>query len=902
MVIFLTLLFVPIILLGFVSVYEVNTVGNSAVDDSRESLSTQAEANLMSLVNDKATEANNFFESIQEDTAILMDFGNDVYNNPEEFHNGTNYPTFEYISKTVPYLPAWGQVSTAIDERNGAWADWGSRVQSCPYLNSSVVNRAANDPVFAEWLRDEINKTVLFDHMFKPIYDKNQPNVELVWMVRHGGLTNSYSVPPLDYGQLLMDEDLTDDWDEDTEDYVTLAGPSKNPDKTIVWTDTYFDPVGGGWLVSCLGPLYLRNKFIGDVGIDIKLDVIRDIILGVRILETGHAFLINSDGNAISHPNLKDVRAAQMELDEDDIYVDITKLESGTDAFRSVVRSMRNQQSGLKLVKFENGIQQYVAYAPIESTGYSIGVVISEAEINELVSETEDKMNNTKDASVLFIIVIIIITTILVIISSVTLARRITRPIKQLTLMTDQITKGNLHFEVNEEYTDEMKMLAQSFRNLLITLRLGNVAYYEGDTKRAFENYKSALSLFSATGNRKGQSMSLNNLGNIYRTWKDYKNASRHYNKAVDLDKKINNTSGIASRYVNLGLLYRDLGDVSTANSYFQKAYNLFLKANDKKGIAMVYNNMGLLAVEAGKKKVAMDNFIKAHEIDVALNDRRGLSSRLNNMAMMYKNQGQYRKAISLLEKSMKLSESYEDKTGIMNNLLNITKVHKAKGDWKNAAVYETRYKKMRTQVLSTSKRKTVIFVIDTSGSMEGDRLEGAISGALNLFKRKIYDQDLVSAIEFFSESRVILPLMQKSKAKKKFEMALRKVYADGMTAFYDALGDALTLVRKSDDPNMAFWVVALTDGEDNSSFRFSKKSVIQFRDTTPQDVTLVIISVADAIMQSELRELCGPNGTYLIVGQEGDAKIGKEIRKAYREIEDIFESSEVVEGFVPEG
>jgi Mg-chelatase subunit ChlD len=185
---------------------------------------------------------------------------------------------------------------------------------------------------------------------------------------------------------------------------------------------------------------------------------------------------------------------------------------------------------------------------------------------------------------------------------------------------------------------------------------------------------------------------------------------------------------------------------------------------------------------------------------------------------------------------------------------------------------------------------------------MEGERLKAAKAGAMNLFNRKVYDNDMVSLIEFFSESNVLLPPMPKSEATKKIKMALHKVYADGMTAFYDALGDALTLISKSEDPNMTYWIVALTDGEDNSSFRFSKKSVITIRDTIPQDVTIVIISVGDAVMRAELEALCGANGTYIVVGQEGDARIGAEIKQAYKEVEDIFESSEVVEGFVPEG
>jgi len=902
MVIFFILLFVPIISLGFVSVYGVNRVGSTAVDDSRDSLSDQAEKHLMNLVRDKANETNNFFLSIEADTKILADFGNDVYNNPEKYHNGSNYPKNEYDRNTVSYLPSWGYVHTANDERNGAWADWESEVQTCPYLNSSVVQRAAEHPSFAKWLREEINKTVLFDHMFKPIFDKNQPNVVNVWMVRTGGLTNCFTVPPLDYGKLLATEELTDDWDEDAEDYVTLAGPKNNPARKIVWKETYFDPVGNGWMISCLGPLYLDGYFIGDVGIDITLEAIQNIVIGVKILDTGHAFLINQDGNAISHPDLENEREKQMIEDEEDIYVHISKLESDTPEFNSVVTSMQNLEAGLKLVESESGKKQYVAYQPIESTGFSIGVVVSEEEINALVKETEDKMNDTTEASLFIIMVIVGLTIICVIISSVILARKITRPIKRLTKMTDQIIKGNLHFEINEEYDDEMRTLAQSFRNLLITLRIGNVAYYEGDTRRAFENYKSALSLFQAMDNKKGQSMSLNNLGNIYRSWKDYKKAERHYTKAITLDKKGNNKRGIAARYVNLGLLYKEAGNSERANEYFQKAYNLYSKLNDKKGIARVYNNMALMAIDANYPRYAMDYLIKAYEIDISLNDRRGLSSRLNNLAMMYKAQMQYHKALSFLRKSLKLSQSYEDKTGVLNNLMNISKVYKSMGDYAKAAEYEKKHKTMRDQVLSTSKHKTVIFVIDTSGSMEGERLKGAVDGAMNLFKRKVYDKDLVSVIEFFSESKVLLPLMPKKEATKKIKMALHKIYADGMTAFYDALGDALTLVSRSEDPGMAYWIVALTDGEDNSSFRFSKKSVIRVRDTIPQDVTIVIISVGDVVMRRDLEELCGSNGTYIVVGQEGDAKIGSEIRQAYKEIGDIFESSEVVEGFVPEG
>jgi len=902
MVIFLILLFIPLIFLGVVSIIGVKEVGTTAVDDSRKSLSDQAEANLMSLVQDKANETSLFFGGIAADTSILMDYGNEVYNHPEKFHNASNYPDHHYDDKIVPYLPDWGYVHSANDERKGAWSDWDMKVQTTPYLNSSVVKRAAQDPVYAAWLKDEINKTTLFDQVFKPIYDKNQPNVVLVWLVRHGGLTNSYSLSPLDYGEMLAAGDLTDDWDEDVEDYVTLASPKHNPGKGIVWTDPYFDPVGNGWMISCLGPLYLDDQFIGDMGIDITLDVIRDIVLGVKVLETGHAFLINRQGEAISHMDLDGVRSEQMKVDEEDIYVDITDLESKTSDFGDVVSKMKNLETGMTVVRYENRARNYIAYAPIESTGFSIGVVVSEDEINALVESTEEKMNDTTNRSVWIIVIMVLLTVIGVIVASVFLAGRITRPISQLTILTERITKGNLNFEFTEEYDDEMRVLASSFKNMLITLRLGNVAYYEGDTKRAFENYKSALSLFSATDNKQGQAMSLNNLGNIYRTWGDHSSALRHYNKAVQLDKKGKNTKGITSRNLNIGLTYKEMEEDDKAMDHFNLALKLSVKSDDKKGMARAYNNLGLMSIEEGDADTALDHFLKAYEIDVELNDRRGLSSRLNNMAMLHKKSGDHDRALSLLKKSLTLSESYEDKTGIMNNLSNIIKVCQDMGDYAATEKYKKRFNTIQDQILKSVRKKTVIFVIDTSGSMEGERLDAAKNGAMNLYKRKVYDEDLVSLIEFHSKAIMLVPPTAKKDATKTFPMALNKIYASGLTAFYDALGDSLKAISRSDDQDMIYWIVALTDGEDNSSFRFTKQSVIKRRDTIPQDVTLVIISVGDAVMQDDLEELCGYKGKYIVVGQEGDAEIGSEIKKAYRQVEEIFESSEVVEGFVPEG
>ena len=90
---------------------------------------------------------------------------------------------------------------------------------------------------------------------------------------------------------------------------------------------------------------------------------------------------------------------------------------------------------------------------------------------------------------VTFIIIAAVI--IFVIISAVIrISRRITLPISDLTQSIENITEGDLTQEISLDGRvrgDEIGILAQSFQNLLVTMRLGNKSYYQGDMYLALE-------------------------------------------------------------------------------------------------------------------------------------------------------------------------------------------------------------------------------------------------------------------------------------------------------------------------------------------------------------------------------------------------------------------------------
>jgi len=467
---------IPLVVIGAFTTYSINDLGDKSIDDSTKALQTQANEDLMTRTTDRAVQVEQFFNDIEADGLMLTEFAADVYKHPERYEI-VSYPDFHYADSTVPYLPDWGYVHTANDERKGAWSDWEMNVQACPYLNSSVVKRAASDAVYAEWLRNEINLTLAFDHVFKPVYDNNQPNAVLVWMVREGGLTNSYSVPPVDYGQLLKDRELTDDWDEDSEDYVTLANPIHNPSKEVIWTEPYFDTVGNGWLVSCIGPIYKGSEFIGSVGIDIQLNLILDTVLDISMYRTGHAFLINTDGVTVAHHDLAKVRKAQMDVDEDDIDVAIQDLESDSEEFNTLLDKMYDTDSGFEKVEFEDGEVRYISYSKIEGTDFVLGIVVPESEVLESVLATEDKIAEKSNETMLLVLIIDGVALVFILAVGLGVANRIVAPINEVIDISQKLGVGkideNMFKSVNSKIgkrrtkKDEIGNFYQSFSKMV---------------------------------------------------------------------------------------------------------------------------------------------------------------------------------------------------------------------------------------------------------------------------------------------------------------------------------------------------------------------------------------------------------------------------------------------------
>jgi tetratricopeptide (TPR) repeat protein len=901
---FVVLLLIPMSVLGAISYYGIKKVGTTATDGSVSALEKQETVHLLSVSSDQADTTDMFLAGIRGDTRSLQAYADELFNQRTEFGQGV-YPSYNYTYMPLsPALPSYGYINQSPGEGHGAWADWNHRLLGSPYLNSSVVSRAESDPAFAAWVQTELNTTMQMDLILKPVYVRDQPNVVLAWFSRAGGISTCYSQPPLDWGDLLASGKKAS-WNESYEEYFQIATPARDPSRAAVWVPPYYDTVGNGWMISCVAPVYRGTEFVGVLGLDLTLSAIEEAVLGVKVRQSGHAFLIDHDGNAVAHKDLETAIAKKQSAGQD-LVVPITELETESQEFRDAVSRMKGGERDIVKVHYSDGKIRYLAFAPVPSAGFSIGVVIPQEEVVGPIKDVETRMNDSNEQTKMLMLFIDGIAIVLVVGVGVVLANRIIRPIKELTDAARAVSEGNLNVNLSSNFKDELQTLARSFQNVLVTLRLGNIAYYEGDSNKALENYTSALQLFEATENLKGTAMAYNNLGNIYRGWKEYGKALECYAKAQQADQKLGNRQGVASRMSNIGITYKYMGRLDKAMELYAGALAIDKELGDKSGMATRLNNIGIIYQAQGNDAKAMELFQEALALDEETGNTRGMSSRLNNMAVIYSRQGRHQEALRCSLHSLRISQEEEDKRALSSDYVNLYKIYDALGQKNEAQKYLALYHAIRDKI--ESARKTVIFILDRSDSMSGPKLQAAQEGAIDLFRNKVYPDDNVAVIAFSSESQLLMKLAKKRGNEQMFEKTVMDIFTKGMTSFYDAVGDALDHFRIM-GKDSSLWIVALTDGDDNTSYRFGLatarqsgvKDLTTYVDEIGVNATIIIIGVGEEVDEAAMKSIVGEKGSYIPVAEEGEVDIGDAIKEAYKEVEMLFEEDEKVEGFVPE-
>ncbi len=166
-------------------------------------------------------------------------------------------------------------------------------------------------------------------------------------------------------------------------------------------------------------------------------------------------------------------------------------------------------------------------------------------------------------------------------------------------------------------------------------------------------------------------------------------------------------------------------------------------------------------------------------------------------------------------------------------------------------------------------KRADIMLVVDTSGSMEGDKLT-MVKAGLETFLMRILPEDRLGLITFDSSARVAVPMAALSENRIPLQRAIGDMRAQGKTAVFDALELArreLEALPPSEDDRIRA-IVLLSDGADNASTISLQELRQRFDETGISIFPVAYGADADVTILENIAEF---SRTIVVKGDTGD-------------------------------
>lgn len=124
-------------------------------------------------------------------------------------------------------------------------------------------------------------------------------------------------------------------------------------------------------------------------------------------------------------------------------------------------------------------------------------------------------------------------------------------------------------------------------------------------------------------------------------------------------------------------------------------------------------------------------------------------------------------------------------------------------------------------------KQADVLLVIDTSGSMAGDKISQAITAA-TAFLDKMPPQNQVGLVTFSTSVELRVPLASFEGNQAAIRQQITNLVADGDTSLYDSIRQSIEILKSSTDQqgDRIQSIVVLSDGQDTSSLGSLQQTV----------------------------------------------------------------------------
>ncbi len=421
-----------VFVIAFIAINAAQTEGENAQNLSSQALLSQAQDYLIQQTQDRAKQNDLILQGVLHSTQNVAAFAANIFDHPEAFANPTYWQVADHIS-----LGAQGQFANGKEDPTSVF----------------VPNSGSLD---SETQRD-IQLSAYLDFIFTPAFE-NTSYVEAIYFATPRDVVRYY--PNIDLGSV-----LPPDFKATGRIWYTGSMQVDNPNHVSWWTPPYLDATGRGLVTTAAMPVYSGSQqLLGVVGFDITLNEMRANIEAASFLRTGYSFLMDQNGHAIALPQqgFRDILGHDPNPDE--VGVDL----AGTDTpLKSIFSRMVAGESGIESLDL-NGKQVFIAFAPLESTGWNMGSVVETNDVVQAVSALKSELGDTTRALILWrVLPVSFAIFAVVIVLGLVLTSSLVRPIQNLAKAAEKLGKGDWNVEIPKASDDEIGVLARAFQTML---------------------------------------------------------------------------------------------------------------------------------------------------------------------------------------------------------------------------------------------------------------------------------------------------------------------------------------------------------------------------------------------------------------------------------------------------
>ncbi len=411
------------------------------LDRSIETLGHDRLSHLMGITESQARIIDEQLRSVADLSKVLQSTTTRFFQQPDTFPTVHTIPRFEFSPEGVYYKR---------DNDGGCSLFYSNRNSIGPKEKEKAQRSEALDP------------------FYKGLYETNR-NIVAVYLNTFDSMSRYYPFFEDVHEQLPPDMNIPE------YNFYYMADKEHNPEAGPVWTAAYLDPMGMGWMMSCLVPIY-RNDFLeGVAGIDITVKNFIGNLLSLDLPWQSHAFLVDEEGTIMAMPPSVEHIFGIDELDEfkylDKVQQDTHKptsfnlLASVLSSVHISLSELMGQNSGSITFSLD-GHRYVLCQNTVLKTGWKLMVIADRTNILRPISRLEHRVRQAGYAAVGFMFLFYILFFLYLANNTRKMSEKIARPIGGLARAIQGLATGTYQTRMEGSTVIELDELSNGFQSM----------------------------------------------------------------------------------------------------------------------------------------------------------------------------------------------------------------------------------------------------------------------------------------------------------------------------------------------------------------------------------------------------------------------------------------------------